>query len=213
MILNNIAIHFDKKSSLPTKEGGTAYSISALYLSCLGKYTTSETKKIVVQATIDATKQDLIDDLLDVVLVYKVFDFEKYMSVNKHDKRKMMLDVLQAGFLTVAKTKDWDVLSLENAYQCCLKKKLEHTWLREDRYIFSPDRRYYAGIICNWDSYIFEVFAVFLNKEKQEIKRKKLYESNPAFVEPIGKMMWDKDSTSKFTLFSKDGKQKWTASV
>ncbi|WP_188316087.1 hypothetical protein [Chitinophaga agrisoli] len=48
---------------------------------------------------------------------------------------------------------------------------------------------------------------------KEEIKREKLFESDPSFVEPVGKMGWDKESGRVFYLLSKDGKKKWGASL
>jgi hypothetical protein len=213
MKLVDISIGTHRKSNLLSGYGGTVWSITSLYLYCLEKYETKAYRKVAIYLINDNNEDNKIESLLNVLVIHKFFNFESFKIADKFQQKKMMLDVMQKSLIVVAENEGWEIQPLKNAYQCCIEKKLEHKWLREGRYILSPDRKYYAGIFCNWDSDIFEVFAVFLNKEKREIKREKLYESDPAFVEPMGKMMWDKESSSKFILFSKDGKQRWEAKI
>ena len=96
----------------------------------------------------------------------------------------MLLDVLQERMIDIANHEGWEMSPLREAYQCCIDKRLEHTWLRKNKYFLSPYRKYYAGIFCNWDINIFEAFVVFLDKEKKEIKRVKLFETPAYDVDP-----------------------------
>ena len=111
--------------------------------------------------------------------------------------------------MDIAKNEGWEIAPLVNAYRYCIDKKLEHKWLRKEKYYLSPNRNYYAAILCSWGSDIFEAFTILLDKGKNEIDRVKLFESEPYDVEPLGKMAWSKDS-KEFTLYSKDDKKTWT---
>lgn len=64
----------------------------------------------------------------------------------------------------------------------------------------------------NWDTEKFEVFVIFLNKQKEELKKIKLFEKDPWDVDPFGKMGWDQ-KTSEFYLYSKDEKPRWAAKL
>ncbi|SRR5258705_2552065 len=189
----------------------TTWCICQLYLSCLGKYSSGVFKKAIVNVVQKETDHNVIENMVDVILIHKTFDFEQFFQLeNKYAKKKILLDILHEGLITMAKHEGWDIDPLLNAYNCCFKKNLEYKWLRGDKYILSPDKKYFAGIFCNWDIDKFEVIAIFLNKHKEEIERVKLYEREPNDVDPMGKMGWDK-LTGEFYLFSKDKRQKWVA--
>src|SRR6266498_1297273 len=137
----------------------TTWCICQLYLSCLGKYSSGVFKKAVVRVIPDKTDNNVIEDMVDVISVYKTFDFEKFFQLkDKYAKKKMLLEVLQDGLLTMAKQQGWNIDPLLDSYNCCIKKNLEHKWLRHDKYLLSPGRKYYAGIFCHWDIDKFEVF-------------------------------------------------------
>jgi hypothetical protein len=210
-MLKDIAVTVEKGLEYNLK--GETWSTSQLYLSCLNKYNSNGYKKIVINLVKATNKNDIIDDMIDVIVINKIFDFDTYHKLTgKYEKKEMLLKVLHNGIMTLADIHKWDINPLLDSYNCCLKKRLLHSWLRDNKYFISPDKKYYAGIYCVWDIDKFQVFAIFLNNNKQEIEQVKLYEREPWDVDPLGKMGWTKDS-SIFYLLSKDGRNEWIASV
>lgn len=192
---------------------GDTWCIQELFLSCLSlKYDSKKFKKIVIELVTKSELSNKIQDMVDVISITKTLDFENYFQCSNYEKKKILLDILQEGITTICESEGWELAPLLKAYQCCLDKKLEYSWLRKDKYFLSPNRKYYAGIYCNWDIDKFEAFAVFLDKEKREIKRVKLFEVEPHQVDPMGKMEWSKDSTH-FRLYSKNESNKWEAAL
>jgi len=208
-----VDLSFSTTKKFPFHFKGQTWSIQRLYLTCLGKYNTNAIKKVVIEFTLSKDAENNIEYLLDVIRIKKTFDFEKYFLLSeKYEKKKMLLEALHESMTVVANHEGWSVEPLKDAYNCCLAKNLEHTWLRKDKYFLSPNRKYYGGVFCNWDIDKFEAFAVFLNKQKEEISRIKLFEREPWDVDPMGKMGWDK-GTGEFYLYSKDEKTKWKAAI
>lgn len=214
MKLVDLSIMIPRKIHTEFSDGGTICCITQLYLYCLGdSFHSGNFKKIVIEISDKVELENTIEDLLDVIRIHRVFDFTKYSTLDKFGKKKMMLDTLHLGVLHTAKIFGWDLASLENAYQSCIHKKIEYKWQRDDKYFISPNKEYYASVYCELDSDKFVAVIIFYTKGKEEVYREVIIESHPCFVEPMGKMGWDKESTSTFILFSKDGKQKWQASL
>jgi hypothetical protein len=188
------------------------WCVSELYLFCLKRYDTGRFKKAIVNVIRGIEDNELIEDMIDVVLIYQTFDFEHFFVLeDKYAKKKMLLEVLHSGMMNLANKKGWSISPLEEAYKLCIKYNLEYKWLRQDKYLLSPNRSYYGGIFCNWDIDKFEVSAIFFNKNKEEIERIKFYENEPHDIELMGKMGWD-NITNEFYLYSKNEKKKWIAS-
>ena len=212
-MLINIALNYGlKDSQLKRKQfNSESWCISDLYFKCLGKYISGVFRKIVVKVVDEGSHTKDVEDLVDVIVIYSTLDFDRYFKlVDKYLKKKTLLNILHRAFMELATYNGWNIDSLLDAYNCCLGKNLNNEWLRENRYFLSNDRKYYGGVYCNWDVDKFEAFAIFLNKQKEQIRKIKLYEKEPWDVDPMGRMGWDKD-TGMFYLLSKDGKQKWTA--
>lgn len=210
MSLVDISVRTPYRFKIEFKEGAV-WSMASLYLSCLKKYDAGKIKKVVIEI-VDKSVDDSIEDLVDVLRIQREFDFKKYFASGKYDKKKMLVDVIQDGLMSIAKQRNWDTDPLIDAYRNCLDKGFEHQWLRKDKLFLSPDRKNYAGVFCKWDTDELEVFALFFNKEKDEIKRTELFRCKSIDAEPMGKMGWDK-ATNAFYLYSKDEKQKWTAKL
>jgi len=189
------------------------WSIGRLYLACLGKYQGGVFKKAIIEVSreLAASEVNLIEDKVNVVEIHKTFDFELFFQLeDNYAKKKMLLEVLHDGMTLIAKHEGWDINQLQEAYDCCIKRNLEFRWLINNKYHLSPDKKYYAAILCDWDIDKFEVSAVFFNKSKEEIVRTKLFEVMPNDIQLFGKMAWD-EGTGEFCLFSKNEKQKWSA--
>ncbi|KAA2238597.1 hypothetical protein F0L74_20450 [Chitinophaga agrisoli] len=149
MKLADISIRTPNKFLLQFNEGGAIWSMTALYLSCLGKYEAGSFKKVTIEISDNADRENQMEEMLNVIKISRVFDFSLYYDGNKFERKKMILDVLQQGLLYIENSKKWDENALKAAYECCLTKKLEHTWIRENKYILSPGRDHYGGVYCN----------------------------------------------------------------
>lgn len=147
-----------------------------------------------------------------LLLSKKKFDFQKYQQSSIYERKKMVLDVLLEGVLTVADINGLDRKPLLVAYDCCMHRGLEYKYLLKDKYYLSPNRKQYAGVWCTWNIDKFEAYVIIFDKNKREIERIKLMESPYWDLEPMGKAGWDKD-TGEFFLFSKDQSHKWTAAL
>jgi hypothetical protein len=189
------------------------WCVCELYLRHIGKYLSDGFVKIIVQANVDDTQNNVVEDMLNVVLIHKTFDFEEYFQLEeKYEKKKVLLDVLQDGLITLALKKGWNTDALLDAYNSCLKDDLECKWFAKNKYFQSPDRKHYAAVFCEYDIDKFEVSVVFYNKKKEKIHRVTLYSIEPNMAEPLGKMGWDK-LNGEFYLLSKNGRQKWVAGL
>jgi hypothetical protein len=198
--------------SLQLQFNKTTWCITNLYLKCLGKYNAGIFKKFIVRTAPEKAIDDTsIEDMVDVIAVTIKFDFDSFFQLTeKYDKKKMLLNTLQEGIMTIAQNQHWEIDPLMDAYNCCINRGLENRWLRKDKYFLSTDKKYYAGVLCNYDLDKFEAVASFLNKEKQEIKQVKLFETEPHMVEQLGGMGLLKH-THQFYLESKSKRHKWVA--
>jgi hypothetical protein len=211
MQLREISVGPRSKSKVHFEGLGIIQIITELYLSCLKKYDSGEFCKIIIEIG-EQVEENGIDRMLNVVAVKKQFDFEKYHRSNIYERKKMVLDVLQEGVLTLAEIDSLDRKPLLVAYDCCMQKGLEYKYLLKDKYYLSPNRKLYAGVWCNWNIDKFEAYVIIFDKNKKEIERIKLMESPYWDLEPMGNAGWDK-KTGEFYLFSKDHSHKWTAAL
>ena len=209
MFLRDLSVETPRRSLNSFGRNGIAIGIEELYLSCLGKFYSGDFAKVIVET--DQMISDFsVDKMIDVIKIRKSFDFEKYKTESLLGRRKMVLDVLQSGLLTLADLEGWNKLQLLSAYECCVSKNLEMKILYKNKFWRSPDHKLYAGIFNCWEVEQFEAYIIFLNKDKNEIYRTKLMESEYWNLEPFGKVGWSDDS-SHFFVFSKDGSRKWAA--
>lgn len=190
------------KQKIDYKGGGSACVIMNLYLKCLGnKYDAGDCRKVAVTISNDHNFYDKrIIELDNVAYISEYFDFEMFGSLNKYDRKKMILDTLQRALLRVAEEFKWSTAELIDAYNCCIEHKLILEWFREkEKYFLSPDKKYYARVFCSMDSDMIEIFIVFYNKNKEEIERIKILEDNPYLYE-IGDIGWVKDIPLTFRI-------------
>jgi len=212
MLLRDITVSTVYDHPFQLRFNKEMWSITDLYLKCLGKYNTYGVSKILVRLDDQQKNENKIEHLLNVIIVNKKFDFVEYFKQNKDQRKKMMLDILQLGVIDVAKTQKMSMDKFLDAYNCCLKKQLKNEWLRKNKYLMSPNKKWYAGIYCTYDIDFFRTETIFLNSDKKEIGRVKLFSTEPHQVEEMGKMQWDSTSET-FVLYSRDEKNSWGARV
>lgn len=207
MYLRDLSVTTPRKSRNAFGHNGIVPGIIELYLSCLGKFNSGKFTKAIIE--VDQVISDpSFDEMGDVIQVCKVFDFEKYLRESLFGKRKMVLDVLQSGLLSIAISDDWDQELLNTAYKCCLSKNLEYNVLYKGKFWRAPNHKLYAGVYSCWEVERFEAYTIFLDKDKNEIYRTKLMESEYWNLQPFGKVNWS-DNSNEFFVFSKDGRKSW----
>ena len=111
---------------------------------------------------------------------YILFNPQKYFSLSPYEKKKMLLDITHNTMMKISDKIGVDKKGLIAAYKYCLEKKLQNKWLFKDKYYKSPDKKYYAGIECNWTLNKFELTGILLDNNKKEILRKKIT-TKPAY--------------------------------
>jgi hypothetical protein len=211
-MLVDISIATPKKFRIDFTDEGTIRSITQLYLSCLGKnFNAGNFRKVIIEISDRKYLENTFENLPHTLRIHRIFDFRRYSMLDKYGKKRMMLDILHEGMSYTAEKFGWNLTHLENTYEDCLSRNLECKWQRNDRYLLSLNKRYYAAVHYSLDSDKFEAFVVFYNKQKEEINRERVIESHPCFVDSMGRMGWDKESLDIFVLRSKDGKEKWEA--
>lgn len=125
MKLRDLAIRTSSREKAIYEDFGSECVIRVLYLICLDEKYETNCKKVVVYITEDSKiYKDKITNLIDYIEIFELFDFKKFSSLGKYDKKLMMLDTLQSTLLRTAKEFGWSVKELEEAYNCCIERKM-----------------------------------------------------------------------------------------
>ncbi len=155
-----------------------------------------------------------IENLIDVCIVHRKFDFDKYFAAADFDQQKMILNEIHAGMLLLADHFSWDKQPLENAYLKCLEKKLIFQWTAIAKK-FSRNKQFSGEIFIDFQRYEIQTFAIIRDKNGNEIQRKiidtfnGLENINRIFPDDIvkitkGKTKWQNND---FVLFDKNAKE------
>lgn len=187
--------------------------LEVLYLNNLPKVRTDGIAKVIVQACKDVPPKK-IDDMINVLRLWKCFDFEAYWKADKKTRKRIALEFLQDGLLDVAGIRGWDADPFHKAYKAVLAKELinERPW-RWSKPVASPNRKLKAQAWVNYDSDKADIFVV-ITRNDQILSKTQVTTVKPGDVwinEVIGKLEWS--SPCKLSLISKDAKQSWDVEV
>ncbi|AZA84945.1 hypothetical protein C1637_21945 [Chryseobacterium lactis] len=192
------------------------WAVSELYWSFLKEYDTSKVKKCVISASDDwGEEQQKYTNWEDLKEVSISFDFAKYFTLDKQDKKHMQLEAIHDGMLQIAKKEKWEKQPLIDAYNQCLEKDLEYQFFVGTPKL-SPDRKLKINFWCNWDIDIFEVYSVLYDKNNNELERKKIIEKPPYNGEFIYYAKWKWLDSSKVLLEDKykyGNNEKWEIEI
>ncbi len=186
------------------------WAICELYCSLLNKYNTSKVVKCVINIRSDwADLNNYYKNYYDVISLYKYFDFENYLKVNNYSKKKMQLDAVHNGMMEIASYELWETDPLLDAYNGCIEKELKYQFF-VGKPAYSPNKKHYIRLWCNWDIDIFEVLWILYNKNGIEVKREKFIEKQPFEGEFIyySKSKWISENEVEFWSTYKYGDQK-----
>lgn len=202
MKLVDLDIGPDRRLKIDHQVAGCACLITRLYLNCLSpKFEAFVCRKVVVDMIDDEKYYDYrIIESLNVVRMSEFFNFTTFNSLDKYERKKMILDTLQSSLLRVAKEFSWSTKELNDAYNCCIERQLVfHSYKEKGRYYLSPDKKYYAHVLYLMDSDKIEVLVVFYNKKKEELDRIKVIEDDPCLYEK-GEVGWIEDDSLTFRV-------------
>ncbi len=217
---------------------------SFLYLTGIGKYSTGEIKKVRIELytqifekselprpfpeeikTCEIARervkagtyhyQNYIDDLIDVVIIHRRFDFEKWFNASKNDKKKLIIEEMHNAMLLLAEHFAWEKQPLINAFEYCESKNFETCWHpKHFKAKIAPNKKYKAAIFVEYDLDEFRFFASVQDSQSIEIQRLPLYtvsfqngflkEMNEINSILKGKIAWQNND---FVLFDKNAKE------
>jgi len=185
--------------------------LEIIYLNCLPKTQTDGIVKVIVQAC-KAVPPKKLDVMIDVLRLWKPFNFEAYFAAGKEPRKRMALEFLQDGLLEVARIRGWSSDPFDQAYKAVLEKGLvnDGPW-RWSKPVTSPDRKFKAQAWVNYDSDKADVF-IAVTRRDEVVSKTPATSVKPGDVwinQVIGKLEWT--ATDKVRLTSKDGKQFWDA--
>jgi len=198
------------------KENDYAFGLSSnflidLYSTNLPKVQTNGFFRIIVEANpTPPTKK--IENMVDVLQINKVFDFEAYFAADKETRKRIALELLQDGLLEVAEMRGWNTTPFHEAYKAVLAKNFVNyrPWCK---FVRSPDKKRTAQAWVNYDSDKAEIFIEIAQK-KEKLTKTLVTTVKPGDVWirwTVGKLEWI--SLDKVRLTSHDGKETWEVSV
>lgn len=180
-----------------------SYCISQMYWSFLRLYNTKSIKKCDIILN-DNWGDDIYktDNIVGFKAINMPFDFDKFFKLGKQEKKQMQLEVLHQGMMKIAEKEGWETDPLLDAYNGCLKKKLDYQFLVNDALKSSPDRKYKIGFWCNWDLDLFELYWILFDKKGNELKRNLLLEKEPYRGEFVNYLSWKWEDNETIILES-----------
>jgi|GEM_PF-2288008 len=183
MILREIELHTDQ-TDIKEIVGQSGFHLCDLFLRHLNKFKTPETAKVVIilqKEGIDLfvrKERDKAFVLLNIIELYKDFDFVKYEQAEIYDKKLILWKIIFDSLLTIANQLSWDKEQIIKAHNHGLDLKLENKWIHTDN-LSSKDKKYSATVYVHFDFYSFKVFIDIKNMSKETIIHKKIIDRNP----------------------------------
>jgi len=160
-------------------------SVVTLYLRNLVKYNTSKFAKINIVAHEKLKNKDeilpikthsseeikkrllegnyyyenFIEPLSDILSFHRKFDMNHYFLLSDYDRKQSVLNFIHESMLFLAEHFNWNTVQLKNAYQKILDENIEtNFWFGKLK--SSANRKYKAGIFCEYGLQKFQIYAV-----------------------------------------------------
>jgi hypothetical protein len=201
MKLVQIDISIPLNEKFAVKSGGTFTSILRMYEYQLKRdYETDGVRKVAIKLTTDPKNVNFIESLESVLMVSRPFDPAAYNNADEFKRKLIVLNVIEDCMLYLADQRGWEKQPLIDAYESCLAHDLVFTAIYKDKHFLSPDRKHYGALFYHWGSEKYEAYAIFFNKKKIEIQRKKLFECDASFVDSFEYVGWHKELPNTFGI-------------
>jgi hypothetical protein len=187
--------------------------IANLYLQHLGKFQTTETKKLMINCVERISLEEVKSTSDGFTDVEVEFDFSAYEKLDNEEKKKLILEKLYEGVLKVAEVFEWDMPILNRTYQSVIESnyKNEYIWKQKT----SPSKKYTAEIFCQHEIDKYVVTMIIKKKYTNEwVKNEILFTERPhelAFVQHLGNLKWT--SNTEVILLNKNNTKKWLVCI
>lgn len=199
LIQIDITIPLNEKFAI--SNGGMVTSILRMYEYQLKRaYETDGVRKVAIQLTTNPQKVNVIEPLESVLIISRPFDPESYDKADDFNRKLIVLNVIQDCMLYLAGQRGWEKQPLLDAYDECLARNLQFTAIYKDKHFLSPDRKHFGALFYHWGNEKYEAYAIFFNRKKIEIQRKKLFECEASFVDNFEYVGWHKELPHTFGI-------------
>ncbi|KNF08183.1 hypothetical protein CLPU_9c00790 [Gottschalkia purinilytica] len=166
--------------------------IASLYSRLLPKFKTDNIQRIIIECVEDKLKTTDIRQVDKYIHVQVEFDSYKYFSVSKHERKKMILNVLQRGIYLMANENNWDKQIFQDTYQKIIDLDYQNTYIYKRKR--SPNRQYICSIICKHEISYFDIYLEIKNiKEDKVIRKERLVRKDPhelIYSMYLGNLYW-----------------------
>lgn len=178
MKLSQINLRTTHKSIHSEKFNPESWVVPELYWSFLKNYSTSLVQKINIYVS-DDWKNSLTYPMTVTGFreAFINFDFQRYFTLNGFERKKLQLEAVHNGMMQIAQKENWEINSLLDAYNSCLKANLEYKFFIKNTFKTSPNKQHSIGFWCVWDIEFCKVIWVLRDKNKNELKRDLLIET------------------------------------
>jgi len=153
-----------------------------------------------------------IENALNVIVCFRRFDFEKWLSYNKILKKEMLVSEIYQALLFVAKKMGWEIQPIHDAYNACVAQNFENNWYIKKFTKTSTNRKFTGNVWVEYDIDSFRTFLVIKDKQENILEKKLVhildYEDesiNPLFDTDLifkGSVAW---KNNNFILTSSKG--------
>ena len=200
MPLRSVSIYVKEKALtgvIPQTE-----SIELMFMRELGNIRIAECSQINIMLTTNylfAKKLEKFGTILDY---YYFVDIEAVPPLlNSYSKKEYVLHVIVNAIFELCDIYGWDKSPFDNAKKKCLDKGLINEWWFKNKLFRSPNHQYYFGLLNVYDIGYYEIFEVLLDKNKNEITRRKCFRDT-AKTFSICWASWNKSNDKFFYKFN-----------
>jgi hypothetical protein len=189
-------------------------SVKALYTRCLPRLDSGPVWKVMVEVVSGGEDCPPLEDMHDVVRVFKAFDGASFIAVTDPQRRRQVLDCLQSGLLEVARARQWHTQPFEIAYREVLARNIVN-----EEYVGKPARSprgdQTAQILYHFGSDVVRLFVVIRGGDGVETFRCQFAETPPTgearFQHLLGTVKWV--GSDRVEVVSRDKKHRFECAV
>lgn len=215
MKLINIDITVGGREKFDLRDSpGLIASILAMYNHFLKKpYETDGFQKVVIRLTTKPEEDYMLEPQINILVLSRLFDPVTYKNTDDFQKKMFMLNLMYEALIYLAEKRGWEKQPLIDAYNSCLERNLLYTAIYRNKQYQSPNKKHFASLFYHWGDKSFEAFAVFYDRKKIELHRKKLFECDSIDVDVFSFVGWDKEHPSRFGVKQTSPKREYWAEL
>lgn len=178
------------------------YAVPECYLAALPQFDSRKIRKCIIYLHEKQEDFQKIEDIVGCGETNQLFDFDKYVSLNRADKAAMQLDIIHAGMLDMAARYGWDTEPLETAYgQCFNSDLIFYRQLRKNK--LSPNKKQYLSVFAYCDFSYLKISWQVSDRKKNIQYKGELAWWPPSNIDEIYGLDFQWINDSEFVIHSK----------